>query len=159
MKTFCINCGTKHTQEEFPKKCSHCAHEMYINPLPVSVVVIPVINEGVLLVKRAIPPFIGEWALVGGFVDKGETAPEAAIREAMEEAGVKIETVELLEVQSSPNRRHILLFYKSNPIHLSDIKFTPNSEVSAIQFTKEPIQLAFPIHAEILKKFFTNQGT
>jgi len=40
-----------------------------------------------LLVKRANKPFKGYWAVPGGHIDPGESAYEAAVREAKEEVG------------------------------------------------------------------------
>lgn len=42
----------------------------------------------VVLIKRAHPPGAGAWALPGGFIDAGESAAGAALREAQEETGL-----------------------------------------------------------------------
>ena len=45
----------------------------------------------VLLIRRRWAPHAGAWALPGGHVDAGETAAEAAVREAAEETGLDLE--------------------------------------------------------------------
>ncbi len=44
----------------------------------------------------------GNWELPGGRIDVGESAPEAAVREVAEEAGVDIELTGLSGVYSDP---------------------------------------------------------
>jgi 8-oxo-dGTP diphosphatase len=57
-----------------------------------------------LLVQREYPPFAGEWALPGGFVEKGERVVDAAPRELAEETGLHAGTLELLGVYDTPGR-------------------------------------------------------
>lgn len=52
-------------------------------------------QDAVLLVKRAKPPYAGEWAIPGGKVAAGETLAEAAEREIREETGVTVRAGEL----------------------------------------------------------------
>ena len=58
----------------------------------------------IILVKRDIDPFKGEWCIPGGHVQYEETVEEAAIRESKEETGLEIELDEILGVYSKPGR-------------------------------------------------------
>ncbi len=60
--------------------------------------------RGVLMVRRKEPPFKGELALPGGFVDIGETVEEAAKRELMEETALQATSLKLVGVYSRPDR-------------------------------------------------------
>lgn len=42
----------------------------------------------ILLTKRSVPPFLGQWCLPGGHIDDYETAEEAVVREVREETGL-----------------------------------------------------------------------
>ncbi|MFJ7242369.1 NUDIX hydrolase [Streptomyces olivaceus] len=46
-----------------------------------------------LLIRRAVPEGGLLWALPGGSVEAGETARQAAVREALEETGLRVEAV------------------------------------------------------------------
>jgi 8-oxo-dGTP diphosphatase len=57
-----------------------------------------------LLVQRAHPPFAGDWALPGGFVEEGERIADAAPRELAEETGLRVGSLRLLGVYDTPGR-------------------------------------------------------
>lgn len=58
----------------------------------------------ILLIRRAEQPFQGEWALPGGFMQKGETIQETARRELKEETGTDKAYLELCGVFSDIGR-------------------------------------------------------
>ncbi|MGC9599527.1 MAG: NUDIX domain-containing protein [Minisyncoccia bacterium] len=62
-------------------------------------------NDKILLVKRA-QKFLegGKWALVGGYMELGETIQEAVVREVFEETGYKVKDLVLLRIVDSPHR-------------------------------------------------------
>ena len=51
-----------------------------------------------LLIKRAAEPDKGLWSVPGGMVELGERASEAAAREVLEETGLVVEVVKVLDV-------------------------------------------------------------
>lgn len=61
-------------------------------------------NDGIVLIRRRNPPFMGRYALPGGFVEIGETAEDAARREVLEETGINASLVKLVGVYSEPDR-------------------------------------------------------
>lgn len=76
------------------------------NPVPTVDIIIEITDEsgttGVVLIERANEP--QGWALPGGFVDYGESLPDAAVREAREETTLEVELEELFHVYSEPDR-------------------------------------------------------
>ena len=55
-------------------------------------------DDSVLLVRRATPPNRGGWSLPGGAQEVGETVFEAARREVIEETGLVVEILGLVDV-------------------------------------------------------------
>jgi 8-oxo-dGTP diphosphatase len=61
----------------------------------------------VLMIRRGQPPFEGQWALPGGFLDLDEAAEPAARRELFEETGIEVQPslpFEPLGFYSAPGR-------------------------------------------------------
>jgi len=61
-------------------------------------------QERLLLIRRKNPPFQGQYALPGGFVEYGETTEQAAARELAEETGLRATALLLVGVYSEPGR-------------------------------------------------------
>ena len=61
-------------------------------------------GNDIVLIKRGKEPFKGSYALPGGFLNYGERLEECAVREVLEETGVKTKVVELVGIYSSPDR-------------------------------------------------------
>lgn len=153
----CSYCGHAFDPAQtFPRTCQACQQITYINPIPVAVVLLPV-DDGLLILQRGIPPQIGKWALPGGFMDFGETWPQACVRELYEETGISIssETISLFEVHSPPDGKLVLIFGLAPAMKMAELpEFVPNDEVLAWTILKEFEPLAFPLHTLVAKTFF-----
>jgi 8-oxo-dGTP diphosphatase len=80
--------------------CAVCAEVFYHNPLPAAAALVLDAERRVLLVKRGIDPNRGAWCLPIGFAETGETIAEAALRELLEETGVRGQIVRLIDADS-----------------------------------------------------------
>ena len=61
-------------------------------------------EESVLLIRRGRPPRQGSWSLPGGLQEVGETVFAAAAREVLEETGLTIQVIDLVDVVDSITR-------------------------------------------------------
>jgi len=55
-------------------------------------------NGQVLLIKRGSEPLMGQWSIPGGMLELGETLQKSVARELMEETGLEVRVLELIEV-------------------------------------------------------------
>ncbi|WP_430815532.1 NUDIX hydrolase [Carboxylicivirga sp. RSCT41] len=138
------------------------------------------IDLQILLIKRGIEPFKGQWALPGGFVQMDETTEECARRELEEETGVKELFLEQLytfsDVNRDPRGRVITVSYfaliKSTDFKLiggddaSDAQWFPINQVPSLAFDHDRIlrvahdrlkgKIKYePIGFELLEEVFT----
>jgi ADP-ribose pyrophosphatase YjhB (NUDIX family) len=51
-----------------------------------------------LLIRRASEPLRGEWSIPGGMLELGETLEQGVARELLEETGLQVRVLELIEV-------------------------------------------------------------
>lgn len=85
-----------------PGQCPVCGR---YNNRGVSVDAVILKGKQVLLVKRGSEQlFNGYWATPGGYVEWNETIEGAVRREVKEETGMKVTNIELIKVDSSPER-------------------------------------------------------
>ena len=122
----------------------------------VDVVIFTIRNDAlkVLLIKRAGAPFVGEWALPGGFVGIDEGLEDAAARELREETGVKAAYLEQLftfgEPKRDPRERVIsVAYFALMPSDAIEIKAASDAEGVGWFGIDDVPELAFD-HATIL---------
>jgi ADP-ribose pyrophosphatase YjhB (NUDIX family) len=167
---FCSSCGTAFAETQgYPRICKTCGLHVWANPIPVSVVLVPLVTTGktgLLVVRRAIEPRKGLLALVGGFLEEHETWQQGGVREILEETGITVDPATLEPfwyVSTEPRPNRVLLFSLAKPIpETALVPLTPNHEVSERGRVFGPEGLdelfAFPLHVEAAQRCFRARG-
>lgn len=134
--------------------CDNCGYVHYVNPVP-GVGLLIEMNGGVVLIRRGNPPHKDEWTLPSGFVEADESAEEAAVREAEEETGLKVQIVEMAGVNSFPEGppvSGIMIFYRMRPVGGSLRAGDDAAEVQVFQPDELPL-LPFRTHREMIAEW------
>lgn len=82
------------------KICPDCVHFNY--PPIAPAIITAIVKEDKLLMARHTYGITNRYGLVAGFVEAGETLEEAVEREAAEEVGLKVKTIEYFGSQPWP---------------------------------------------------------
>jgi NAD+ diphosphatase len=140
--------------------CEACGFVYYYNVAVSSAVIVLGPDDSALFIRRARDPGKGKLALPGGFIDRGETAEHAAMREVREETGARLERVEFLA--SFPN----LYTHREVDYPVVDLFFTARvaeRKASALDDVTEIVwaapaalvdeDLAFPSHGQALRAY------
>lgn len=133
---------------------------VYNNPIVVSVALIPIIQDyqlKLLGVRRGIPPFVGELAFPGGFVEPNETVAGAAARETSEEAGVILQPglFKIVEEKITPNNQLLVfsLYTEALSAQLINLNFK-NAETQELKLLDPSDVLCFSLHEEVKQTYF-----
>ncbi|MEM7010201.1 MAG: NUDIX domain-containing protein [Verrucomicrobiota bacterium] len=110
----------------------------------------------VLLIERGGPPFKGQWAIPGGFVEPGEAVDDAAWRELEEETGLKDVFLEQLYTFGAPDRdprEHVVsvTYYALVNLNEHEIQAGTDAKNAAWFSINDAPNLAFD-HETILEK-------
>lgn len=128
-------------------------------PITPSVAVDAIIKyqeNSIVLIRRKNPPFKGELALPGGFVNIGETVEAACIREAYEETNINVNIINLVGIFSDPKRdprgHNLSVAFLCEPISKSEIPIAKDDAQSLeiVQVSEiKSLKLAFD-HKDII---------
>ena len=98
---YCPYCATPLEVQDIYRQqrpvCPKCRFIHYIDP-KVAVIGLVTNAEQVLLIRRAVDPGKGKWALPGGYMDAGEMPETALQRELREEVGLEVTIGALLTI-------------------------------------------------------------
>ncbi len=152
----CSYCGTAFpTNAPWPHRCIHCRYTTYRNPLPVSVVLLPM-GDGLLLVRRIKEPAAGRWGLPGGFIEVGESWQEAGAREVFEETGFTVDPagITLFDTRSAPDGTLLVFGLAASLPPETLTTFRASAETSEAALMRGPTELAFSTHTETAARYW-----
>jgi ADP-ribose pyrophosphatase YjhB (NUDIX family) len=160
---YCSQCGAGVEQrvpagDSLPRYiCPQCGVVHYQNP-KVVVGCIPLWQDKVLLCKRAIEPRHGLWTLPAGFLENDETTLQGAMRETLEEAGARVELLDLYTLFNLPHVNQIYVMFRSQ---LLDTDFSPGEESLEVALYEEKDipwgEMAFPVVEQTLRLYFQDR--
>ena len=124
-------------------------------PIPTVDIIIETDDSRVILIKRKNPPH--GWALPGGFVDWGENLEEAAAREAKEETGLEVGSLQQFHTYSAPDRDP--RFHTISTVFTTKANGRPKADDDAVEVgvfgeRELPDNIAFD-HRKILADYFS----
>jgi ADP-ribose pyrophosphatase YjhB (NUDIX family) len=159
--TFCPRCGAPLSESlAFGRRrptCRYCGFIQFHDP-KVAVAALVSGERRVLLVRRAVIPRLGFWALPAGYMDQDELPEEAVVREVAEETGITIRVRGLRTVASLggwERRRGILLVYDAEPL-AQEAVVAADDVSDARWFTAAEVpweELAFDSTASLLREW------
>jgi ADP-ribose pyrophosphatase YjhB (NUDIX family) len=138
--------------------CTVCTTIHYENPKLI-VGAIPEWEDGrILLCRRAIEPRHGLWTLPAGFMENGETTPEAAARETLEEANAQVLIGELHSLYNIPYINQVYLLFRARLLNLEFSPGVESLEVALFEEREIPWDsLAFRAVSMTLKDYFSDR--
>ena len=85
------------------QSCRACGIVLYKNPASAAAAVVLDEAQRVLLIQRAIEPYLGYWALPAGYQEIDEDPRQTVAREVFEETGLAIEAGALIDLVYIPD--------------------------------------------------------
>jgi len=153
---FCMVCGgtmrpiVEHGARR--RACSRCGFIAYRNPVPACGVLIE--RKGsILLARRGHEPRKNAWGIPAGFMEYGEHPEATAVREALEETGLRVRLTGLFGVyegRDDPRTRAVLILYHAR---VAGGELQPGDdaiELGYFSLDRLPRPIAFRAHREAL---------
>ncbi|WP_417319355.1 NUDIX hydrolase [Emcibacter sp.] len=125
-------------------------------------------NDEVLLIRRSKPPKLDQWSIPGGAQDVGEPLEETAVREVLEETGIRFTGLKLVDAldfidrdDEDRIRHHYTLIdytarYEGGEIRAGDdaidARWVPLSELSAYNLWDDTTDIIAKAYALIRER-------
>lgn len=134
--------------------CPACRFVFYRNPVP-AVGVVVALDDRVVLIQRRYEPRAGCWGLPAGYMELGESAEEAAIRECHEETGLLVQIDHLLGVYSfgAGEESGLVIVYAATAVGGHLCADDDATAVGAFPLDALPAPMAFRTHLQAIERW------
>jgi len=127
-------------------------------------------GDRALLIRRASEPLRGQWSIPGGMLELGESLEEGVVRELLEETGLHVRVLELIEVfdrivyaddpagaRDRPRYHYVIVDYLCERISgahvaasdVTDLEFAREDDLDRFHLTETALRIlhkAFAMH-------------
>lgn len=164
---YCSKCGSSDFRIDGSRslKCKACGFHFFINSAAAVAALVVDQKNRLMLVTRGVEPDYGKLDLPGGFIDPGETAENAVIRELKEELDLDVKSLSYLG--SEPNE----YIFSEFSVYTLDMAFLVKAksleglkamdDILAYQFFEEEEldydNIAAPSIKSFVKRYFLQQ--
>ncbi|RXA19917.1 NAD(+) diphosphatase [Methanosarcina sp. MSH10X1] len=138
---FCSRCGTKTLQKpgERGKECPDCGELFYPRISPAVIVLIRKEHEILLARSPSFPQCL--YGLIAGFVEPGESAEAAVVREIREEVGIEVKNINYFGTQAWPFPNSLMIGFTAeyssgdiqpDGLEIDDAKWFPAGDLPVL---------------------------
>ena len=134
--------------------CPACGFVFYRNPVP-AVGVVVALEDRLVLIRRKYEPQADYWGLPAGYMELGESAEEAAIRECYEETGLLVQIDHLLGVYSfgEGEQSGLVIIYAATAVGGQLRAGDDATQAGAFALDALPSPMAFRTHLQAIERW------
>ena len=147
----CTDCGAALGQERPHPVCTGCGRTQHRDPKVGVGAVARDEAGGLLLVRRGVAPGKGLWALPAGYVDAGEDPRDAAAREVLEETGLVVRCLDVVDVYPGGGGASFFIAFTAQVV--GGVLFAGDDALDARFFGLDALpELAFPSTHDVVRR-------
>ena len=138
----CVSCGSKTVARDggVKQQCTGCGVESFPRVSPVAIMLVT--DGDRVLLGRGLGWPEGFMSALAGFISPGETMEEAAMREVLEEAGIKTKNPRYIFSQPWPFPAQLMMGLILEAVN-TDITIDPKELEDARWFTRDEVRAVF----------------
>lgn len=156
---FCQRCGkplsTTVIEGRERPHCPDCGLTVFSDPKVVAAVLIEIENR-LMMIRRANEPGLGLWSFPSGYVDRGESVEDAAVREVKEETGLDVSLTGLLGVYSGQGSPVVLMVY-TGTVTGGDLSAGHDADEARLYYPADLPELAFQRDRQIIEQWLSGR--